>query len=505
MLEYFLSYLVISIYLLASIGMMFYGLHCYVMIFLFLKRQKKQRYKITEQVSRFEQERLLEDYPFVTIQLPIYNEAEVVSRLIESACLVDYPKNRYDIQILDDSTDETRGMVDQAIEKARQESVTIEVLRRKHRKEYKAGALAAGIEHCKGEYIAIFDADFVVPVNFLKRTVALIEDDDKLACVQGRWGHVNRKENWLTCAQSIGIDGHFTAEQGARSYSGLCMNFNGTAGLWRKTAIIEAGGWQGDTLTEDLDLSYRAQMKGYRISYDYDLECIAEIPNNVIALKNQQKRWAKGSIETSKKLFADILRCPLFSIKQKVEAFFHLTHYSVAIFMLTVCLLTLPMLWSVQILNVGWVPWFIWHIIMLSAFAPCIMYTGSGIVLKRGFVSFIHFPYTLVVGTGLCLNNAIGVTEALLGKKSGFVRTPKSGSTSTDKKQGRYRADSNFFIGVIELILGIYCFISFAIYLQTYAFVFWSSYRYLLGIFVAFYAIGLTSFGTLTLKSRFGL
>lgn len=484
----------LSIYILCSLLLMVYGLHCYLMLFLFLRRQKKARAGIREQIAVYNTERSGTDYPPVTIQLPVYNEAEVVVRLIESAAAVDYPADRFEIQVVDDSTDETCELVDRTVERLRRSGVAVSVHRRSDRKDFKAGALAKAMESATGEFIAIFDSDFLVPPQFLKHTVALIDQQPEIACVQGRWGHLNVGENWLTRAQSVGINGHFAAEQGARSYNRLCMNFNGTAGIWRVAAIHAAGGWQGDTLTEDLDLSYRVQLGGYRIVYNFDLECPAEIPNNVIALKSQQKRWAKGSIETAIKLAPDILRSKRLSGFQKAEALVHLTHYLVAPLMLILSVCTLPVLILAPSLPVNGLVTVIWSLIIVSALAPCIMYTGSGLLLRQGLFSLSHFPAMLVVGTGLCLNNSVAVWEAILGKRSEFVRTPKSGSDTCQSRTGRYRLPSRYGAAWIEVGMGLYCLTTFLYYLY--------SGKYIFGFFIGAYAAGLMTFGAVSIRQR---
>jgi cellulose synthase/poly-beta-1,6-N-acetylglucosamine synthase-like glycosyltransferase len=465
------------------------------MIYLFLRRQRKARSQIAKELDEFHSTVSAENLPYVTVQLPIYNELEVVERLILSSTQLDYPKNCYEVQVLDDSTDETRDLVDQVAKKAEAMGVNIQVFRRTHRTGFKAGALAEGMHVCKGEFIAIFDSDFVIPENFLKRSIALIAPYPQVACVQGRWGHLNREENWLTRSQSVGIDGHFTAEQGARSYSGLCMNFNGTAGVWRKEAIYAAGGWHADTLTEDLDLSYRVQLKGYKIRYDFDLECPAEIPNTITALKSQQKRWAQGSIETAKKLLPTLWKSKILSLNQKLEATLHLTHYMVSLFMTVLCILALPMLLWTPVPNVGWFMASILMFIVVSAIAPCVMYAGSGFILRRGMYSLVHFPAMLVMGTGLCLNNTWAVLEGIMGRKAEFIRTPKSGSTSSDKKLSKYKVNSSTLLGILETLLGLYCIATVLVYL--------SSYKYIFGFFIGAYAIGLTCFGLMTLKTKY--
>lgn len=490
----YISGLFLSVYIICSLLLMVYGLHCYLMLFLFLRRQKKARGHIRDQIATYNTGRDATHYPRVTIQLPVYNEAEVVVRLIDSAAAVDYPKDRFEIQVVDDSADETCDLVDQAVARLRGEGIAISVHRRADRHDFKAGALAKALEVATGEFVAIFDSDFIVPPQFLKHTLALIDGQPEIACVQGRWGHLNVAENWLTRAQSVGINGHFAAEQGARSYNRLCMNFNGTAGIWRIAAIHEAGGWEGDTLTEDLDLSYRVQLCGYRIVYNFDLECQAEIPNNVIALKSQQKRWAKGSIETAIKLAPTILRSKRLSWFQKSEAMVHLTHYLVAPLMLTLSICTLPVLVLAPALPVTRVVTVLWTLIIISALAPCVMYTGSGLILRRGMFSLGHFPAMLVVGTGLCLNNSLAVWEALRGQRSEFVRTPKSGSDTTQKRKGRYRLPSRCHSAFVEIGLGLYCLATFLFYLY--------SGKYIFGFFIGSYAVGLMTFGYVSIRQR---
>ncbi len=488
----FVQHLICLIYIISSVILMTYGLHGYIMIYLFLRRHRQHRQQYQDEITRYHDLHSPCDYPMVTVQLPIYNEFDVVERLLWSAAEIDYPHDRFEIQVLDDSTDETCNIIDRVAGIINARGIEISVIRRGHRQDYKAGALAHGLPLCKGEYIAIFDADFVIPKNFLKRQVALMHLHPQVACVQGRWEHINRDENWLTRAVSVGIDGHFAAEQGARGYSQLCLNFNGTAGTWRKSAILAAGGWSGDTLTEDLDLSYRAQLAGYTILYDFDVECPAEIPNNIAALKGQQKRWAKGSIETALKLMPVIMSSTQFNWRQKVEAFFHLTHYLIAVLMCVLFALCLPMLLWTPIPQRGWLLGVIWVMISISALAPCVMYTVSGWILHRGWFSFTHFPAMLVVGTGLCLNNAQAVVEALLGRKSAFQRTPKCGSTNTHIRSGYYRVPGKPLLGYLELLAGLYCLISLGVYFM--------SAKYLFGFFIAAYAAGLTVFGWLTVR-----
>ena len=481
--------IVFIIYTITVLFLMVYGFHSYFMIILFYLRQKKARKQVSKTVEDFYETNSDKDLPFVTIQLPVYNEAEVVKRLMLSATEVDYPKDKFEIQVVDDSTDFTVEIINNYIEELRAKNdVDIYAVRRDNREQFKAGALSNGLKIAKGEFVAIFDSDFIIPENFLKRSIAQIQNKPEIACVQSRWGHLNRFENWLTKAQSIALDAHFAASQGARNYNNLCMNFNGTAGVWRISAIDAVGGWSGDTLTEDMDLSYRVQLHGYKMAFDFDLVCPAELPNNMMAFKSQQKRWAKGAVETGIKLLPSIFRSKNLTIHQKFEAFMHLTNNFAAIFMIILTVLTLPVLIGAPVIHYGPFLPVLWTIVILASLAPCALYTGSGVATQKGFFSFKNFPVMIAVGTGLCINNATAVIEAVAGKKSAFIRTPKSGSNNTESKSSKYSVSSNkLFSGLFEFILGVYCLITFGIYIIHY--------QYFFGFFIGAYAIGLIVFG----------
>jgi cellulose synthase/poly-beta-1,6-N-acetylglucosamine synthase-like glycosyltransferase len=413
------------------------------------------------------------DWPHVTIQLPIFNERYVVRRLIESVCRLDYPADLLEIQVLDDSTDDTIQIAQAIVEKMKARGADIVYIHRQNRTGFKAGALQAGLLTAKGELVGIFDADFIPQPNFLKETVPYFVDP-KIGLLQTRWGHINHDYSLLTKAQSIGIDGHFGVEQASRSFSGLFMNFNGTAGIWRKKAIEEAGGWQADTLTEDLDLSYRAQMSGWKLSFVSEVVCPAEIPVTINAFKSQQHRWAKGSIQTAKKNLARLWRADI-SLLVKIQAFLHLTHYMVHPMMLVVVLTSIPILYSQWFFNTLAYPAIIFVVLSLTTFGPSSMYMFSQRILYQDWKSRIKYlPFLMCLGTGIAVNNTKAVLEALLNIESGFIRTPKYGVRKrTDRWIGkRYSTPLNpimvleFFLGLYSLA-GLFLFLFFSKYLVS--------------------------------------
>src|SRR5215211_7572890 len=306
--------LILGIYFFVLVILAVYGWHRYYLVYLYMKHKDRQPVPAGT----------LDTLPVVTVQLPIYNEMYVADRLIDAVCKLDYPRELLEIQVLDDSTDETRSVAERAVRRNAAAGIDIKYLHRTDRTGYKAGALEAGMKVAKGEFIAIFDADFIPTTDFLRRTVPFFADR-KVAMVQARWGHINQDYSLLTKVQSILLDAHFVLEHGGRNRSGHFFNFNGTAGMWRRAAIVDAGGWEHDTLTEDMDLSYRAQLRGWNFVYLPEIEAPAELPVEMSAFKAQQFRWAKGSIQVAKKLLPRILRSNA-TFGQKAEAFFHLTN-----------------------------------------------------------------------------------------------------------------------------------------------------------------------------------
>src|SRR3954463_7778437 len=326
--------LTLAAYFFVLIVLAIYGWHRYYLVYLYMSNRDKEPLP----------GRPLDPLPVVTIQLPLYNEMYVAERLIDAVCAIDYPHDLLEIQVLDDSTDETRSIAELAVRRHASRGFDIRYLHRVDRTGYKAGALEAGLAESTGEFIAIFDADFIPPKDFLKRTLPYFGTDSRIGMVQARWGHINQDYSLLTKIQSILLDAHFVLEHGARNRSGCFFNFNGTAGVWRREAIGSAGGWQHDTLTEDLDLSYRAQLAGWRFVFLPDVVSPAEVPVEMNSFKSQQHRWAKGSIQTCMKLLPRILRSNQ-PLKVKVEAFFHLSANFNYLLMSLLSILMFPAMW----------------------------------------------------------------------------------------------------------------------------------------------------------------
>ncbi len=393
-----------------------------------------------------------EDWPAVTVQLPVYNERHVVKRLIEAVVNLNWPAGRLQIQILDDSTDDTRQLIAATIafHQANGAQMQIEHLHRIDRQGFKAGALQEGMASATGEFIAIFDADFIPPPNFLRQVIPCF-DNERVGCVQTRWGHINPESSRLTQAQALGIDGHFIVEQTARHAIKAFLNFNGTAGAWRKSCMLDAGGWLADTLTEDLDLSYRAQLRGWHIIYQPQVIVPAELPVQLNAFKRQQFRWAKGSIQTAKKLLI-----PLWKAEQplwlKLMGTLHLTNYAVHPLMLLNLLLTLPMTMSDSFFLLL-TPFF-----TISAIGPPILYwtTMRGKTLPLS-AKLNRLAILIATGTGLSLNNSKAVAEAIFNKRSDFKRTPKFAVTDRAKtwQTSAYALPRNP-IAWLELLLALY-------------------------------------------------
>jgi cellulose synthase/poly-beta-1,6-N-acetylglucosamine synthase-like glycosyltransferase len=392
----------------------------------------------------------------------------VVERLLDSVCTMRYPRDLLEIQVLDDSTDETTALCRAAVERYRGQGFHIHHLHRHDRAGFKAGALDAGLREATGEFILIFDADFVAPPDFLEKTLGHFQDP-QVGMVQVRWGHINRDYSLLTQVQSILLDGHFVIEHGGRNRSGRFFNFNGTAGIWRSTAITDAGGWQHDTLTEDLDLSYRAQMRGWRFVFVQDLVSPAEVPVEMNAFKSQQHRWAKGSVQTCKKLLPRVLASGL-PLPVKVEAVFHLAANFAYPLIVLLSILMFPAM--VIRYNMGW---YEMMLVDLPLFMGATMSVSSFYLLSQREVfaelwkgQLKYLPAVLSVGIGLSVNNAKAVLEGLFGRRSEFTRTPKYciEGVGDDWRQKRYRGSLSL-LPFLELLLGVY-FTVMAYYAITY-------------------------------------
>ena len=460
-----LSAIAFALYLLASMGLLLYGLNCYVMLALFARRVRETRARQQGSVRKWDEAHPLgaeTNLPKVTTQLPLYNEYNVAERAMRAIASFDYPPHLHQIQVLDDSTDETRRLVDQVATELREKGAWIDVVRREKRSGYKAGALSDAMPEAHGEFIAIFDSDFVPAPDFLRKLLPHF-DEKRTGLVQARWGHLNRERSFLTRAQSVGIDGHFAIEQTARSANHLFLNFNGTGGIWRRATIEDAGGWTADTLTEDLDLSYRAQLRGWHLEYVPDVIVPAEIPETYSAFKSQQFRWAKGSIQTAKKLLPSIFSSDR-SLFVKLQSVFHLCHYLAHPLMLVVALLALP---ALKFLGGSIHSW--WLLVfaaplIASTLGPTVLYTVSQRYLHPTdwMRRVLLLPALVLVGFGICLSNTRAVGEALLGVKSGFIRTPKNG----DKVTKTYNPVANM-IPVLEICAALYCLTTLAIFIRS--------------------------------------
>jgi cellulose synthase/poly-beta-1,6-N-acetylglucosamine synthase-like glycosyltransferase len=367
--------------------------------------------------------------PSITVQLPIFNELHVAERLITAAAALDYPRDLLEIQVLDDSTDETAALARRAVAHYAKQGANIRYVHRAVRTGFKAGALAAGLRDATGEVLIVFDADFVPPRDFVRRIVPYFAFAD-VGCVQARWEHLNRHCSLLTQAQAIGIDGHFIVEQTARSRAGLFLNFNGSAGAWRRACIEDAGGWQADTLAEDLDLSYRAQLAGWRILFVPSITAPAELPPQFDALRRQQSRWAQGSIQVARKLLPSLLRSRQ-PLPVKIEGAIHLTGYLAHPLLLCTLLLTLPMvLTNSQVF--AFTPYF-----LLATVGPPLLYLVAQAARGSDWWPQLRFaPFLVLLGTGLALSNTLAIARAFMGHRGEFERTPKFGVQS-DERQWR--------------------------------------------------------------------
>jgi cellulose synthase/poly-beta-1,6-N-acetylglucosamine synthase-like glycosyltransferase len=444
--EFPLAPVVLALYYLALAILAFYGVHRLVLVLLYLRTRKRVPARPPDPA----------EWPVVTVQLPLYNEMYVAARLIEAVCRLDYPRDRLEIQVLDDSTDETSEIVARAVAAQRALGHDIHHLRRGDRRGFKAGALAAGLQTARGELLAVFDADFVPQADFLEKTVPCFSDP-AIGMVQGSWSHINRAYSLLTEIEAILLDGHFLIEHTARDRSGCFFNFNGTAGVWRRQAILDGGGWQHDTLTEDLDLSYRSQLAGWEFLYLPELAVPSELPVDVNGFKSQQYRWTKGSIQTGRKLLGRILRAPL-PFRVKLEAFVHLTNNASYALMVLVSLLIFPAMvirrgTAAHMLLLIDLPMFTAATVSVLAFYLASQ-TAAGISWRR---QVRYLPAVMGMGIGLSVNNARAVLSGLVQRGGMFYRTPKYRieQRGEDWKGKRYRAGAGSSL-FVELGLALY-------------------------------------------------
>jgi cellulose synthase/poly-beta-1,6-N-acetylglucosamine synthase-like glycosyltransferase len=455
--------IVLIIYFLSLLILFGFGIHGLVMLYYYYKTQK-----IVIPPSELTSDNT-EDYPFVTIQLPMYNEQYVVERLITTVCNIDYPKERMEIQVLDDSTDESVSIAKAMVDKFAADGFDIKYIHRTNRQGYKAGALKYGLETATGEFVAIFDADFVPKREFLKKTIPHFANSN-IGMVQTRWEHINEDYSYLTKAQAIALDGHFVIEQQVRCKAGFFINFNGTAGVWRKETIIDAGNWQADTLTEDLDLSYRAQLKGWKFVFLNDVTSPAELPADINALKTQQFRWTKGAVETAIKILPKVFASDL-SFKHKLESFVHLTSNIVFPFIIMVAILNVPI---VIIKNLGHSydeVYTLMSIFVLASISTFLFYTYAQKAIHLDWRKrLLLFPVFLAGSMGLAVNNTKAVMEALLGIKTGFARTPKHGiiTQGDDWKKKKYKQRKISGAVIFELLLTVYYLVGICISLFAF-------------------------------------
>ena len=438
--------LILASYFFVLIILAFYGWHRYYLVYMYMRNRDKQP-KAGPQLSPL---------PVVTIQLPLYNEMYVADRLIESVCGLDYPRELLELQVLDDSTDETCGIAEAAVRRFASQGFDIKYYHRMDRTGYKAGALEAGLKVARGEFVAIFDADFLPDSDFILKLMPHFADP-KVGMVQARWGHINQDYSLLTKIQSILLDGHFVLEHGGRNRAGCFFNFNGTAGIWRRAVIEDAGGWQHDTLTEDLDLSYRAQLRGWKFIFVPDVVAPAEVPVEMNAFKSQQHRWAKGSIQTCRKLLPQILAADVpFGVK--AEAFFHLTANFNYPLMVILSILMFPSM--VIRYNMGWYEMMLIDVPLFFAatFSVCNFYMVCQREIHSDWKTRIKYlPFLMSIGIGLCINNSKAVFEALLNQQSEFARTPKYRiENGGDEWVGKKYRQSVAVQPLIELALGLY-------------------------------------------------
>ena len=474
--------LIIALYLVVLGILGVYGFHRAHLLVLYFRHRQKTPQPVAE----------FDELPLVTIQLPMFNEMYVAERLLEGVALIDYPKDRLEIQVLDDSTDETVTIAANKVEELRERGFDAVYLHRTDRTGFKAGALEAATKVAKGDYLMVFDADFVPNPDILKQLIHHFTDP-KVGMVQARWGHLNRNYSMLTHCQSMMLDGHFVIEHIARNRSGRFFNFNGTAGVWRRSAIADAGGWQHDTVTEDMDLSFRAQLRGWQFVYVPTAIAPAEVPCEMNSFKSQQFRWAKGSAQTTKKLLFTVLKADI-PFKVKLEAIFHLTNNFAYLFLVVLAVLQLPNMLirhnmerpELLLLDVPLFMATTGSIILFYLVSHKALYGNLWDAVKR-------LPMMMALGIGLSINNARAVVEGLFGDDIEFVRTPKHGVTSEKSgeawKKKTYKAKFPVH-SLIELGFGLYFAATIALAIYTGA---WMSIPFMVLFMIGFLYVGFLS------------
>ncbi|HMD55059.1 MAG TPA: glycosyltransferase [Phycisphaerae bacterium] len=451
------SLIPVALYFICLVILTIYGVHRYWQVYLFYRNVRKKG----QTPASFEH------LPHITVQLPLYNERFVAQRVIEAACRMEYPPDLLQVQVLDDSTDGSAEIVQAVCQRLKALGHDVEYVHRVNREGYKAGALENGLKSAKGDYIAIFDADFVPQPDTLLKVVHYFTDK-RVACVQTRWEHINREQSLLTQCQAVFLDGHFMIEHTARNRSGRFINFNGTGGVWRKIAITDAGGWQHDTLTEDMDLSYRAQLRGWKMVFLPEVVSPAELPPEIAAFKQQQHRWTKGSVQTAVKLLPSVMRAAL-PWRVKLEAFFHLSSGVVYPMAVLLSILIFPTFCFSDDLRTPQASPILWGTVMslftILTFSAGTFYVVSQRELGKNWLRcMVMIPFLMAVGMGISLANAVAVLEGLFGGPSEFIRTPKYGVMAGESRDAWKLRASNFrrkteWLPFVEIIMGLYLFI----------------------------------------------
>lgn len=442
--------IVLVLYSLSVFFILLFSVGQLLLLILFLRNRDKKHLQLT-----------LPSHPSVTVQLPVYNERYVVERLIDAAALLNYPKDKLEIQVLDDSTDETCEICIRKVNELQTQGYNINYIHRQNREGFKAGALQAGLALSKGEFVAIFDADFIPEPDFLIKTLPYFSDENT-GLVQTRWGHINGSQSWLTRVQELGLNGHFIIDQQGRDKSGLFINFNGTAGIWRKRCILDAGGWQYDTLTEDLDLSYRAQLQGWKLHYCPDIVTPAELPFLLTAVRSQQFRWIKGGIETSKKILGRLWKCDL-SLSVKIFGSFHLLSNYIYFFILASSILSVPAMF-IKNLSPQFEIFFKLNTFFFSIFIINFLYCFATIRAEKKNIedALIEiagiFPMAILISLGMSYHNSTAIFQGVIGRKTAFIRTPKFQVSEQGlmPEKTSYHSHKNFLHELPEIILFTY-------------------------------------------------